>query len=180
MLGAENGWVTPDEPEYPLSARTAPTLAALDAHLVECRACPRLVAWREHVAAVKRASFREEDYWARPVPGFGDERAGILVVGGHGRRLVGQARAVHGREQEVAAAVAREHASRAVGPVRGGREPDDEDPRALVAEAGHRAGPVVVLAERRALDLGDVLAPRDQPRARAARDDVRVEGRECG
>ncbi len=94
MLGAENGWVTPDEPEYPLSARTAPTLAALDAHLVECRACPRLVAWREHVADVKRASFREDDYWARPVPGFGDERAGILVVGlapaAHGANRTGR------------------------------------------------------------------------------------------
>ncbi|MFE6233853.1 uracil-DNA glycosylase [Cellulosimicrobium sp. NPDC057862] len=84
----------PDDPDYPLAARTAPTLAALDAHLVECRACPRLVAWREHVAAVKRASFREDDYWARPVPGFGDERAGILVVGlapaAHGANRTGR------------------------------------------------------------------------------------------
>lgn len=94
MLGAENGRVTFDDPEYPLAARTAPTLAALDAHLVECRACPRLVAWREHVAEVKRASFRDDDYWARPVPGFGDERAGILVVGlapaAHGANRTGR------------------------------------------------------------------------------------------
>ena len=94
MLGAENGRVTPDDPDYPLAARTAPTLAVLDAHLVECRACPRLVAWREHVAEVKRASFREDDYWARPVPGFGDERAGILVVGlapaAHGANRTGR------------------------------------------------------------------------------------------
>jgi uracil-DNA glycosylase family 4 len=86
--------VTPDEPDYPLGARGAPTLAALDAHLVACRACPRLVAWREHVAEVKRASFREDDYWARPVPGFGDERAGILVVGlapaAHGANRTGR------------------------------------------------------------------------------------------
>ncbi len=84
----------PDDPDYPLAARTAPTLAALDAHLVECRACPRLVAWREHVAVVKRASFRDDDYWARPVPGFGDERAGILVVGlapaAHGANRTGR------------------------------------------------------------------------------------------
>jgi len=94
VLGAENGRVTPDDPEYPLAARAAPSLAALDDHLVECRACPRLVAWREHVADVKRASFRDEDYWARPVPGFGDERAGILVVGlapaAHGANRTGR------------------------------------------------------------------------------------------
>lgn len=86
--------MTFDDPDYPLAARTAPTLAALDAHLVECRACPRLVAWREHVAEVKRASFRDDDYWARPVPGFGDERAGILVVGlapaAHGANRTGR------------------------------------------------------------------------------------------
>ena len=49
--------------------------------VVECRACPRLVAWRELVAAEKRASFREEVYWGRPVPGFGDPAASLLVVG---------------------------------------------------------------------------------------------------
>src|SRR4051794_3704073 len=43
--------------------------------------CPRLVAWREQVAVEKRASFANEDYWARPVPGFGDPAAAILVVG---------------------------------------------------------------------------------------------------
>ncbi|MCR1983387.1 uracil-DNA glycosylase [Cellulosimicrobium cellulans] len=66
----------------------------MDAHLVECRACPRLVAWRKHVAEVKRASFRDDDYWARPVPGFGDEHAGIVVVGlapaAHGANRTGR------------------------------------------------------------------------------------------
>jgi uracil-DNA glycosylase family 4 len=46
-----------------------------------CRRCPRLVDWREEVARVKRASFADQDYWGRPVPGFGDPRARLLVVG---------------------------------------------------------------------------------------------------
>jgi uracil-DNA glycosylase len=58
-----------------------PALAALTAELVECRRCPRLVAWRELVAAEKVARFREETYWARPVPGFGDPNARILLLG---------------------------------------------------------------------------------------------------
>ena len=53
----------------------------MTAEVVECRACPRLVEWREQVAAEKRAAFREESYWGRPVPGFGDPGAGLLVVG---------------------------------------------------------------------------------------------------
>ena len=57
------------------------TLAALDAALVECHACPRLVAWREKVAAEKRAAFRDETYWGRPVPGFGPVDAALLIVG---------------------------------------------------------------------------------------------------
>jgi uracil-DNA glycosylase len=56
-------------------------LAALRAEVVACRACPRLVAWRETVARTKRASFRDETYWGRPVPGFGDPDASILLVG---------------------------------------------------------------------------------------------------
>ena len=57
------------------------TLASVTAEIVACRACPRLVAWREEAASVKRAAFRDEDYWARPVPGFGDPGARVLVVG---------------------------------------------------------------------------------------------------
>jgi len=56
-------------------------LPALTAEIVECRACPRLVAWREEVAREKRASFRDEEYWGRPVPGFGDPAARLLLVG---------------------------------------------------------------------------------------------------
>ncbi|PYE54500.1 uracil-DNA glycosylase [Deinococcus yavapaiensis] len=57
------------------------SLSDLDARVVNCRACPRLVAWREEVADVKRAAFRHEEYWARPLPGFGDEHASIVIVG---------------------------------------------------------------------------------------------------
>ena len=57
------------------------SLARVTEEVVGCRACPRLVAWRELVAAEKRASFRDEDYWGRPVPGFGDPAASLLVVG---------------------------------------------------------------------------------------------------
>ncbi len=56
-------------------------LDQITAEVVACRACPRLVAWREHVAIEKRASFRDETYWGRPVPGFGDPAASLLVVG---------------------------------------------------------------------------------------------------
>jgi uracil-DNA glycosylase family 4 len=56
-------------------------LDALMAEISACRACPRLVEWREQVALEKRASFRDDTYWARPVPGFGDPDARVLIVG---------------------------------------------------------------------------------------------------
>jgi len=56
-------------------------LLALQREIVQCRACPRLVAWREEVARVKVRRFRDWTYWARPVPGFGDPRAGLLIMG---------------------------------------------------------------------------------------------------
>ena len=56
-------------------------LAQLEAEVTACRRCPRLVAWREEVARVKRASFRDEDYWGRPVPGLGPADARIGIVG---------------------------------------------------------------------------------------------------
>jgi uracil-DNA glycosylase len=59
--------------------RTA--LAALTAEIVACRRCPRLVEWRERVAREKVARFREETYWGRPLPGFGDPEARILLLG---------------------------------------------------------------------------------------------------
>jgi uracil-DNA glycosylase family 4 len=64
-----------------LSSLTYQTLGDLDAALVDCRECPRLVAWRELVAKEKRAAFRDQDYWGRPVPGLGPADAPLLIVG---------------------------------------------------------------------------------------------------
>jgi uracil-DNA glycosylase len=61
--------------------RRAPDLARLEQEVVACRRCPRLVAWREQVAREKRASFAGEEYWGRPLPGFGDPAARVLVLG---------------------------------------------------------------------------------------------------
>ncbi|MEO5898633.1 MAG: uracil-DNA glycosylase [Ilumatobacteraceae bacterium] len=70
------------------------SLAALRDDIVACRACPRLVAWREQVAVDKRAAFRDETYWGRPVPGFGDPSARVLVLGlapaAHGANRTGR------------------------------------------------------------------------------------------
>jgi uracil-DNA glycosylase len=57
------------------------SLQRLHDEIVGCRACPRLVSWREEVARTKRAAFADEEYWARPLPGFGDPGATLLVVG---------------------------------------------------------------------------------------------------
>ncbi|MGC5345067.1 uracil-DNA glycosylase [Streptomyces sp. DT171] len=72
----------PGEPDFPAQHAPHPTrLDELDALMVRCRACPRLVAWREEVAVVKRAAFRDQEYWARPVPGFGPADAALAVIG---------------------------------------------------------------------------------------------------
>jgi uracil-DNA glycosylase len=59
----------------------AAALASFEAEVTACRACPRLVEWRETVAREKRAAFRHEEYWGRPLPGFGDPAARVLVLG---------------------------------------------------------------------------------------------------
>ena len=73
---------------------TFPTLGDLDAALTGCRACPRLVDWREQVAREKRAAFRDETYWGRPVPGLGPADASLLIVGlapaAHGANRTGR------------------------------------------------------------------------------------------
>jgi len=70
------------------------TLAALAAEIEACRACPRLVAWRERVAAERRAAFADQEYWGRPIAGFGDPRARVVIVGlapaAHGANRTGR------------------------------------------------------------------------------------------
>jgi uracil-DNA glycosylase family 4 len=56
-------------------------LAALESEITVCRRCPRLVAWREEIAEVKRAAYADQEYWGRPVPGFGDPEGAIVVLG---------------------------------------------------------------------------------------------------
>jgi uracil-DNA glycosylase family 4 len=70
------------------------SLERIASEVVRCRACPRLVAWREEVARVKRRAYRAEAYWGRPVPGFGDARAKLVVLGlapgAHGANRTGR------------------------------------------------------------------------------------------
>ena len=86
--------VARNEADVRALARAVGGVAELDRLVSNCRACPRLVAWREEVAAVKRLSFRDETYWGRPVPGFGPTNARVLIVGlapaAHGANRTGR------------------------------------------------------------------------------------------
>ncbi|MEO5833490.1 MAG: uracil-DNA glycosylase [Nakamurella sp.] len=98
------GWpgdpATPDTPVAHTAAEvrelavTATDISTLSARVSVCRACPRLVAWREDVAVLKRRAFADETYWGRPVPGFGAVDPEILVVGlapaAHGANRTGR------------------------------------------------------------------------------------------
>ena len=70
------------------------SLSQLSDRIVECRRCPRLVQWREQVARDKRAAYADQEYWGRPVPGFGDPMARLMVVGlapaAHGANRTGR------------------------------------------------------------------------------------------
>ena len=70
------------------------SLDEIEKALIACRKCPRLVAWREYVAHVKRRAYRDQDYWGKPVPGFGDPDARILILGlapgAHGSNRTGR------------------------------------------------------------------------------------------
>lgn len=69
-------------------------LEKLNNEIVACRKCPRLVAWREEVTRVKRKAYQDQEYWGKPVPGFGDPEARVLVVGlapgAHGSNRTGR------------------------------------------------------------------------------------------
>lgn len=84
---------TPDPPGVDLT-ELPPALAALERRIVTCRRCPRLVAWREQVAREPRAAFADEIYWGRPVAGFGDPAARLLLLGlapaAHGANRTGR------------------------------------------------------------------------------------------
>ena len=73
---------------------TGDSLAGLEREITDCRRCPRLVSWREEVAATKRPAFADQTYWGRPVPGFGDPRASIVILGlapaAHGANRTGR------------------------------------------------------------------------------------------
>jgi uracil-DNA glycosylase family 4 len=75
-------------------AQQAGSIAELDAAVSMCRACPRLVTWREDVAVAKRRAFADQPYWGRPVPGWGSERPRLLIVGlapaAHGANRTGR------------------------------------------------------------------------------------------
>lgn len=70
------------------------SLVSLNEEIIACRKCPRLVAWREEVARVKRKAYKDEEYWGKPVPGFGDHKAHVMVVGlapgAHGSNRTGR------------------------------------------------------------------------------------------
>ncbi len=76
------------------AGRPSDSFELLESDIVNCRACPRLVTWREQVAVEKRASYRDEEYWGRPVPGFGDRAARIVFLGlapaAHGANRTGR------------------------------------------------------------------------------------------
>jgi uracil-DNA glycosylase family 4 len=73
--------VARDAAQVATLAARADSIAELDAQSSVCRACPRLVSWREEVARVKRRSFADQPYWGRPVPGWGSEQPRLLIVG---------------------------------------------------------------------------------------------------
>ena len=76
------------------TAASPASLASVSASVIRCRACPRLVEWRERVAGEKKREFRDWEYWGRPVPGFGDPEARLLLVGlapaAHGANRTGR------------------------------------------------------------------------------------------
>jgi uracil-DNA glycosylase len=79
---------------FPSSLRVIPSIAELNQAVVTCKLCPRLVAYREEIGRVKRRAYLDWEYWAKPVPGFGDRNARVLILGlapgAHGSNRTGR------------------------------------------------------------------------------------------
>jgi len=75
-------------------AKGVKSLKVLDKEIIKCNACPRLTSWRQEVAITKRAAYRNEDYWGKPVTGFGPSDSKLLIVGlapgAHGANRTGR------------------------------------------------------------------------------------------
>ena len=132
-------------------------IAELDARSSVCRACPRLVTWREEVATVKRRAFADQPYWGRPVPGWGSERPRLLIVG----LAPGRARRQPDRTDVHRRPVGRPVVRRAA-PGRAGEPADQRRRRRRLAgqpDSHRRAGAVRAAGQRPdARGAGDVLA----------------------
>src|SRR4051794_11031238 len=137
------------------AAAGAKTLSVIDARICGCRACPRLVAWREEVARVKRASFRDQDYRGRPVPGLGPADARIAVVGlapaAHGGNRTGRVFTGDRSGDWIFAALWRAAPARAGGNRAGPRLPGRPRRRLVLRRplAGGRGQPAAVPPHRR-------------------------------
>jgi uracil-DNA glycosylase family 4 len=81
--------------QNPVYNQSMTELEKLNSEIIVCHKCPRLVAWREEVARVKRRAYKDQEYWGKPVPGFGDPNARVLIVGlapgAHGSNRTGRA-----------------------------------------------------------------------------------------
>jgi len=81
--------------QNPVYNQSMTELEKLNSEIIVCQKCPRLVAWREEVARVKRRAYKDQEYWGKPVPGFGDPNARVLIVGlapgAHGSNRTGRA-----------------------------------------------------------------------------------------
>jgi len=75
-------------------SKNTDSFTELEKQVITCRKCERLVQWREQIGSIKRKAFREEDYWAKPVPGFGDFQARVIIIGlapgAHGSNRTGR------------------------------------------------------------------------------------------
>ncbi len=85
---------SPGQPAEPAARPAASAMDALNARIIACERCPRLRAWCAEVARTRRRAYRDETYWGRPVPGFGDPAARVLILGlapgAHGSNRTGR------------------------------------------------------------------------------------------